>query len=736
MRNGVIVLMLLLVLPRSVSAQTSTRILTDWRTAPPPQGALELRDGRQVRFTYHFNHNALKDCVQVADSLVCLTESGDVLRFDAEALRMNAEEIVPGRATTITVISPDRILIGTQAGEISEVDPITLGLKHITTADGKIIWLSGSGSPSNQSATIVAVVDNYPEVLPWPGEPSKDYDKRSAALEIKDMHPYYVRVYANGGEKSFSFNLGKKLVLPTAYFLDDFGRLWMGSDKGEWGGECSYMDLSTGKVHVVSTETLGVLGFVRSGDGRLLAYGGMSHLGMHEGYIAQVTPQGMQSLRRFERDDWQQLRSKKDQNTKVTRPGQQVSSPENMPHGPVDLMVDDAGGGGFWVVSAHILYRTDANFQRWAKIADLGGRWYGGRRYSMGNTPTINRLMVDKSRPKAQLAVMGRDGLERVSGADVERVSFAGQLESPVIDIWRTSIGTLLLSDDSGHAAWRLGDGHWQIMKFFPDRQPSVEGTDWDFAEPFADDGTGILAFVGSNLTPGERDIVRLKTNNTAEVIKTWEDRSSEWDTSFLLSPEGNLLRIAEDSVWVQQESGWRVAGHSILSDGLEQRSVLSGRRYLSAGSKGATGFFLDVEFGQFLRLRRNSDNSYELAPAVYPSNTAPTAVFDAIPDRDGWFLVATAHGLLRFRPEDGAREPIPSPPLRDEIKSLCRDGDGRLWAAGDGVYVSSDEGTSWEPVKLPMLAKTYTKRVRPNPESPRGLILALHDQGAVFVDW
>ena len=121
---------------------------------------------------------------------------------------------------------------------------------------------------------------------------------------------------------------------------------------------------------------------------------------------------------------------------------------------------------------------------------------------------------------------------------------------------------------------------------------------------------------------------------------------------------------------------------------------------------------------------------------AVYASGAVPTTVYDVIADRDGWFLVATAHGLIRFHPDDGAREPIPSPYLGEEIKSLCRDGDGRLWAAGDGVYVSSDEGRNWEPVKLPMLARTYTKKVRPNPENPRGLILALHDQGAVFVEW
>jgi len=49
---------------------------------------------------------------------------------------------------------------------------------------------------------------------------------------------------------------------------------------------------------------------------------------------------------------------------------------------------------------------------------------------------------------------------------------------------------------------------------------------------------------------------------------------------------------------------------------------------------------------------------------------------------------------------------------------------------------VSTDSGRHWETVDLPMVCRSDTKRIRPDPERPDGLILLLHDQGVVYLDW
>jgi hypothetical protein len=708
------------------------------RTAPTIQGSVDIRDGRQARFRYYFNHNALKDCVRVGSSLIALTESGNLVRFDAETLAMEEQAIIPGRGTAIAPDS-DRVLIGTENGKIYDVDSASLSLKVVATVQGRVAWLSGDGSGGTQNRRIVAVVDNYPEVLPWPGESFKDYDARSARLERIETRPYFIAVYANGKVQTLPFQLGKNFAIPNSYLLDGSNRLWMGTDKGEWGGECSYMDLRTGKVHAVAGDVSGVLGFLRSTDGRLFAYGGTSHLGMHAGYIAEIKDEHLENTSQFESNDWKQPVPEKAQQIisqlkKAPEAQGQIASPDSRPQGPIDLMIEDSDKGGFWVVSAHTLYRTDSRFSEWRKIVDLGGRWYGGRRYSMGNTPTVNRLIADKSKPDSLLSVMGRDGLERVSNARVEHLPFVGELESSVIEIWKTSIGTVFLADDSGHTAWRVGDDGWQEMRFFPNRRPSDDGADWYEAEPFGDDGDGIVAFSSDNISPGERDIVKLRTLGTTETTESWKNSSSRWDSFFLRTSDGHVLRISGSKLEIRQPSGWIEAGTSKMPDSDERKRELIGRRYVSLAAD-QSEIFSDVELGELDKLTRNSDETYSFAPLSYKQRAAPTGVFDAVADSDGWVLLATAHGLLRLRLEDGHRKPIASPSLGEEIKSICRDGQGRLWAAGRRLYVSSDEGKRWNNVELPMVSDTYTKRVRPNPMAP-GLIVALHDRGVVFLDW
>ena len=583
------------------------------------------------------------------------------------------------------------------------------------------------------------MVDNYPEVLPLPGELFKDYDARSARLERIVTRPYFVAVYVNGKMRMLPFQLGKNFSIPNSYLLDGSNRLWMGTDKGEWGGECSYMDLRTGKVHAVAGDISGVLGFLRATDGRLFAYGGTSHLGMHTGYIAQITNEHLDNVSQFESNDWKQPVPDKTQQIisqlKKATVQTQIASPDDKPQAPVDLMVEDSDKGGFWVVSAHTLYRTNSRFSKWSKVVDLGGRWYGGRRYSVGNTPTVNRMLADKAKPDSLLVVMGRDGLERVSSASAEHLPFIGELESSIIEIWKTSIGTVLLADDSDHTAWRAANGGWQQMQWFPNRRPSDEGADWYEAEPFGDDGDGILAFSSDNISPGERDIVKLSARGTAETTESWKDSTSRWDSSFLRTTDGRLLRISGSKLEIRQPSGWRETGESKLPDSDDRKRELIGRRYVSLSEADQSEIFLDVELGELDKLTRTSDGRYVFAPLSYKGRAMPTGVFDAVVDADGWVLLATAHGLFRLRLEDGQRKSIASPSLGEEIKTICRDEQGRLWVAGKRLYISSDEGKRWNNVELPMLSDTYTKRVRPNPMAP-GLIVALHDRGVVFLDW
>lgn len=696
--------------------------------AAPIEGTVALRGGEQLRYQYHFDHNALADCVRIHDYLIALTTSGNLLRFDADSLQMTGQQIIPGRATAISVNDGKDVLVGTEDGQIVEVDPSTLAQTSVAKAPGEITWLTSAPSFNGKGRMIVAISDYQPEAFGWPGETDEQNEQQIARLR-KSRH-FSVAVYENGKRHFITVPIKSNLFVPRTFSLDGSNYIWMGMDKGEWGGALLRVDLRTGKVRTTEMGE-GALGFIKPPKGPLIVYGGMSHLGGNGGYIASLESAKPNFLHEFESNEWQ------------TPAQDKTRSPENMPQGPIDLIVEDTAEHGYWVVSANTLFHTDTDFSGWTKKMDLGGRWIAGRSLSMGNTPTVQKLILSESQPQAMTAVMERDGLEKVSPAGVKQFQFEGQLESSIVDIWNMSLGTVLLGDEFNHSAWRLLGDQWQRLAFHPRAASSDDNDDWDFTEPFGDDGSGIVAYCGDGNIPGEHALTRVSAEGHLNITESWKDSFTEFNSGFLMTSEGNYIGITTDLfdpsnniLRMREDSRWRAVGENSVPDFESAAAVPRGRRYTSLGKYGQIEYFLDNDFGSFFQLTVQPSGSLRLVPATYKDHVVPTGVFDATPDQNGWFLLATARGLLRFYPGDGRSESIPSPDARQEIRSLSRDGQGRLWASGDGIYISSDEGKNWTSIGLPMLSSTYMKRIRPNPKNPRGMIVAMQDRGVVFLEW
>jgi hypothetical protein len=196
----------------------------------------------------------------------------------------------------------------------------------------------------------VAVIDARADVMPWPGEPFKAYETRSARIEQQAINPLKVLIFAGGTSKYIPFKQGS-FATPNAFMLDDSDRLWMGADKGEWGGQYSYLELRTGNVHNFGTDS-GVLGFLKVGDGRVLAYGGMSHMGMESGFVADVSKKPALYLREFTNRPKTELPEDTKRVLEQAKAGRPASL-EGAPQGAIDLVIEDNVSGGFWVLSAH-----------------------------------------------------------------------------------------------------------------------------------------------------------------------------------------------------------------------------------------------------------------------------------------------------------------------------------------------------------------------------------------------
>jgi len=697
------------------------------RIEGPVTGSAHTERLGTVQWSYHFDHNALKDAELVGRDLVALTESGNLVRFNADTLAITAHQVVPGRGIAVARGDFGKLLIGAEDGQIYELTSDTFTLTRVTKAAGRVVWL-GSGKTLGKTHSIVAVIDARADVMPWPGEPFKEYETRSMRIEQQAVNPLRVLVFARGASKYVPFKQGS-FATPNAFMLDDSGRLWMGADKGEWGGQYSYMELRTGNIHSFDTGS-GVLGFLKARDGRVLAYGGMSHMGMESGFIADVSKKSALYLREFTNRPKTELPETTKRVLDQAKAGRPAEL-EGAPRGAVDLVIEDNVSDGFWVLSAHDVYRSDRDFAKWEKVADFGGRWSGGRNYSVGNTPTIRRVLATSADHPDLIAVSARDGLARLANGKIEHVQVRGQIESSIIEVWPTSIGIVFLNDDDSHTGWRLDDDGWQRLRFVPDERPSDTYTyaSWSFAEPILDDH-GIVAYFGTNSTPGERGFLKVGDQLKAAVLQTWTDESSFYGSSILGTSDGTMLEVSDDGLrrWTGKE--WESAGSHSGSD-TDRRRLLKARSYIPLSNRGARAVFLDAELGDLLGLTK-SEKGYDLRPLTTAKGPAPAGVFDAICDRDGYLLAATASGLVRFNPESGERQVIPAPNATEEFKTILRDSAGRIWTAGDLLYVSLDEGKHWSVVRMPMQGPTYIKRIRE--VSPGTLAIALHDRGVVFM--
>jgi len=693
----------------------------------PISGFAKVEHVGTVRWSYHFDHNALKDAKRIGRDIVALTESGNLVRFDAETLSITGHQVIPGRGTAITEGKAGTLLVSTENGQIYEVPPTTLELTPLLRANGRIVWLT-LGAVAGHTDSIVAVVDSRAHVMPWPGEDFKAYERRSARIERQVANPWKVLILAGGHAKYIPFQQ-KSFGSPIAFALDESGLLWLGEDKGEFGGDYSYIELRTGKLRRFDTEW-GVLGFIKTGDGRVLAYGGTSHIGMESGFVADVSKNPAVYLLKFrtwpETAGSQATKDVRDQ----AKPGATPTA-EASPRGPIDFVVEQ-DGNGFWVLSEHDVYGCDRNFANWHKVAELGGRWISGRAYSVGNTPTIHRMLVAATQTPDLTAVSGRDGLARVLNGNVQHTMVESQIESSIIEVWPTSLGLVYLGDDNPHTGWRFEQGRWERLRFFPKEPPSDGYSVWDFAQPIMDDH-GIVAYFGASVTPGERGFLKIDNDLRSTILQTWTGSSSFYGSSILTTSDRQMLEVSEKGLQRWDGKEWRPAGTYVSADSnVDRLRLMNGRTYIPLALGTASEVFLDTELGDLLRLTK-SEKGFDLRRLTTSRGSAPGGIFDATVDGESSLLLATPSGLLRFNTESGKRRVVPAPSKREEFKSIVRDGAGRIWAAGDLLYVSSDEGAHWSAVQLPMLGPTYIKRVRR--VSSEKIVITLYDRGVVFLD-
>src|SRR5262249_13947616 len=139
-------------------------------------------------------------------------------------------------------------------------DPMTLRATAIAGLDGAPVWIARY----DHGAKLAVVVAK------------KDGEMRVQRL---DLAGHSLGATAIPRDRPFR---------PSSWFIDREDRLWYGVDAGEWGGMIGEGDLRSGRGMKVEGGTEPVVGFAAIGNA-LWAFGGVTHMGMTEGFIARVT---------------------------------------------------------------------------------------------------------------------------------------------------------------------------------------------------------------------------------------------------------------------------------------------------------------------------------------------------------------------------------------------------------------------------------------------------------------
>jgi len=675
------------------------------QTPKPVEGRVTV-GGQPFRTEYHFNHNALAQAVRVGTVVVARTSSGHLLRFNLRTLELTGELVCPVAATALGTDADGRLLVGDSAGHVDAIDPQSWDRQTVYAASGPIYWL---GLWQDPLPRVVIVAAGHPEhsFEGWPGESRSS--QRLAKL-FDGLDDYAVIIL--GGEKPRVISRSPKRGQEEGGVraIDSSGVMWVAADMGEFGGTLSQLDLKSGAAR---TERIGnIRGFARTGNGELLAYGGLTHMGMSDGFVATLGTATSPPL-------WEFTAGKP-----PTTSG---------PQGPIDHIVRMTNGPGYWVVSNQTVFTADEGLSSWKRIGSLGARWIAGSRLSVSNTQTISGVIVDPDTPQAIVAVTEQDGLIRISNSGVERRTFDGQLEIDVEQMWSTSVGLLLLPKGSGDgpSAWRLGARGWDGSLF----DGVAKLGDWSRCTIVGDDGNGMTTICNGLYSSSPSKFVQVDDRGSARLSATPAGYGGGFN--WILTPRA-VLEVDVYSKLIRYGSkDPAIVGRARLPEITKSwpRNVSQG--FLPIDRIDLTDYVLDGEFGSLLALREQRPGSFELLPARIGGQTGPPNLYDVYPDGDHWVLTASAsQGLARLHLVDGELRRL-TPPNRGEVfTSLTRDRQGRLWAAGQRLYTSIDEGATWAVVELPVRASDEIKVVRPAPGPGGGVWVSLGARGLVMIGW
>lgn len=596
--------------------------------AAPPTAEKGSSPGLGVE--YHFDRNAIADSRLVDGRLLALTTSGNLLTLDAASFALRGERVLRRRATCLGPADATSVLVGLANGAVVRVSARDLTTTRAGQVPGTPRWLGRSPVDGH------LLVAYQPEGRPDSG---------------------LVLVQQPAGQ---SFDLGVEPIL----FLDGGGRLWIANvDK------VSSIDMGTGVRREVQGAGARVRGFAGLADGQVWAFGGDDDGRGAASFVARVWPMAKRSL--------------------LYAASRQARSP-SAPSTPISHVVE--AQDRLFVVTRDRVVVTDGQLSSWAVLGGLD---------ALAREPDTCLARGQAQRQgKGVLLALARGGVMEITDEHARRHLLDGQspLARPLAMV-RLADG-LAVYGDGGPTFYARGE--WQALpdQIMPPAElmgPSRPGRNdrvWaaTLTIPIEEQQSYVVTKAGSPRNSsgrphGLRDVfVTARWDGAVLGVLGHEELPIEPDHTFV-TPDGELWNVDEQRLWSFNGGRWRTVMQleSAMGEPLHFAHALVPPFY---------GLPSHSASWSLVRLDNTEPGKAPLIDELAVKLEGRRAL---LRDLTAWgargtLLLATDWGLCRFDTQFGSCQSMAVEGLSDQVSLFMRDGSGRLWLGGHGLWVMRDD--------------------------------------------
>jgi hypothetical protein len=667
----------------------------------PPTGQVRLAGGRVVEYTVPFDRNSLQDSLRVGNSLIALTSSGALLRFELPEVRLVREHVEPQEVICLGRGEGAGVLAGLADGRICRINPETLELTEVVKLPAPPRWIGW----------LPAKGDRPPGMVVLTGQ------TRSRST-VHDL----------AASKTFTLD-----YRATAFLLDSTATLWLGADNGEWGGLVTRVDLVKGTSEAIKPPPSqrpeqkdfwrGIYGFIELQDRQVWAFGGTSHMGFNSRNITRVDENKARPV--FELKTHAMAEEKPD------------AAPPAL---PISHIIEEKES--LLVFSFDDVFRVDKALKSWKKAATLSLEYRWGRPDAMGSYPSVRTVAPPSRDGEPYILATSGDGFVLLVGDKATSHSLPGQLGADsIIRVQNTAEGTLFFEQDDPDEGewfppWTLGAGGWKLASLEPHAEvapakKAVEDAEDDPPPPdetrvLVDPASGEIYTVTGTGTPrGTFTTTRRSAGKT--VVLGRETTSLQPKSCFIAA--GTLWYAAYEELKRFENGRWKTVSPLPDARGRHQMSPIN--------TNGPPWLLLDTAYHTLWRFEHGAHaENPRLTRLVLKVNAKPLQTSAAIPWSNGAVLLATDQGLRVLNPTAGTVTKVDFPEPQQQPQALARDALRRLWLGGEnGLWLVDTTAKTLESLEaVPSIRRNTVHSLATDPHHEDGVIVALGSNGVVFV--